>query len=91
MVPRFQINKRPSPLITNEDNTIEVIINEVYDNDKDEKEENRKSIFFLEKVKKLQASKKLGASSPGVSVKYQSVILTIGQIISAFILKKCNI
>ena len=37
MVPRFQINKSPSPLITNEDNTIEVIINEVYDNDKDER------------------------------------------------------
>ena len=53
MVPRFQINKRPSPLITNEDNTIEVIINEVYDNDKDEKEENRKSIFFSGKSEKI--------------------------------------
>ena len=53
MVPRFQINKRPSPLTTNEDNTIEVIINEVYDNDKDEKEENRKSIFFSGKSEKI--------------------------------------
>ena len=74
MVPRFQINKRPSILNTNkpnDDNDIDVIINEVYD--KTEEEENRKSISFLEKVKKLQTSKKSGASSSaGVTVKYQS-------------------
>ena len=74
MVPRFQINKRPFILNTNkpnDDNDIDVIINEVYD--KTEEEENRKSISFLEKVKKLQTSKKSGASSSaGVTVKYQS-------------------
>ena len=77
MVPRFQINKRPSILHTNglndDNNDIDVIINEVYD--KTEEEENRKSISFsfLEKVKKLQTSKKSSASSSaGVTVKYQS-------------------
>ena len=71
MVLRFQINKRPSTLNTNDVNDIDVIINEVYD--RTEEEENRKSISFLEKVKKLQTSKKLGASSSaGVTVKYQS-------------------
>ena len=77
MVPRFQINKRPSILNTNglndDNNDIDVIINEVYD--KTEEEENRKSISFsfLEKVKKLQTSKKSSASSSaGVTVKYQS-------------------
>ena len=73
MVPRFQINKRPSILNTNGLNDIDVIINEVYD--KTEEEENRKSISFsfLEKVKKLQTSKKSSASSSaGVTVKYQS-------------------
>lgn len=70
MVPRFQINKRPSHLNTNDPNDIDVIINEVYG--KTEEEENRKSISFLEKVKKLQTSKKSGASSSGVTVKYQS-------------------
>ena len=47
MVLRFQINKRPSHLNTNDVNDIDVIINEVYD--KTEEEENRKSISFLEK------------------------------------------
>ena len=75
MVPRFPINKRPSILHTNglndDNNDIDVIINEVYD--KTEEEENRKSISFLEKVKKLQTSKKSSASSSaGVTVKYQS-------------------
>lgn len=75
MVPRFPINKRPSILNTNglndDNNDIDVIINEVYD--KTEEEENRKSISFLEKVKKLQTSKKSSASSSaGVTVKYQS-------------------
>ena len=70
MVLRFQINKRPSTLNTNDVNDIDVIINEVYD--RTEEEENRKSISFLEKVKKLQTSKKSGASSAGVTVKYQS-------------------